>query len=322
MKQKRTAVLRGGPSAEHKVSLESGRRVLESLIKQNYPVRDVMITLSGEWLEGGRVRSVTQSLEGVDVVFIALHGAYGEDGQVQRLLRQFGLPFTGSDALPSALAFNKDTAKKLVSKYGVVVPDSVTLKRDEIGASLFSVASNIKASFGPEYVIKPQSSGSSIGVRLVRQGESLVDMLATALAEYEAVLVEEFIRGKEATVPVLENFRGENLYAFPAIEIIPPREQPFFTYEAKYSGKTAEICPGHFSYLERDRLGEAAILAHTALSLTQLSRSDFIVKDGIVYYLETNTIPGLTAESLLPKAAAAVGLSYDELISHLIETAT
>lgn len=315
-------VLKGGPSPEHKVSLQSGMNVSEALRRQGYAVRDITITLGGEWLEDGRMKSVPQALEGVDVVFVALHGTYGEDGQIQRLLRHFGVPFTGSEALPSALAFNKAIAKETVRQSGLVVPEGVLIQLNNIDSSLFALAGNIKTSFGPEYIIKPVNSGSSLGVRLVRHGESLADALRDSLAEYDEIVVEEFIRGKEATVPVLENFRNQSHYAFPAIEIIPPREEPFFNYEAKYNGKTTKICPGNFSYRERDRLGEAAVIAHSALGLSQISRSDFIVSDGEVYFLETNSIPGLTNESLVPKAAAAVGLSYDTLISHLVEHAT
>jgi D-alanine-D-alanine ligase len=318
---KRVLVLRGGPSEEHKVSLESGRLVVDSLQRQGYKVRDVTVTHNGEWLESGRVKSIRQSLHDTDVVFLTIHGSFGEDGQVQRLLGGYSIPYVGSSALPSALAFNKSIAKSIVREAGVLTPESVLISRSTLDTNAYSMAANIKSSFGPEYIVKPVASGSSLGVSLVRHGESLAEAIIHALADYESILVEQFIRGREATVSVIGNYRGSDLYVFPAVEIIPYRDEPFFTATAKYNGQTTENCPGNFSYGERDVLSEYAISAHKALGLSQLSRSDFIVDNGRVYYLETNTIPGLTKESLFPKAAAAGGMTYDQLISHLVETA-
>jgi D-alanine-D-alanine ligase len=135
------------------------------------------------------------------------------------------------------------------------------------------------------------------------------------------LLVEEYITGREATCAVLEQFRDQSTYVFPVIEIIPPADQPFFTTTAKYNGTTREICPGNFSYTERSKIAELAEFIHQSLGLSQYSRSDFILKNGTPYFLEVNTLPGLTNESLFPKAAAAVGLSFSDLVTHLVETA-
>lgn len=318
---KRVAVLRGGPSEEYAVSMRSGASVIETLARGAYVHKDIIITKQGEWLESGLVRTPDQALEAVDVVFLALHGAYGEDGKVQRLLERKQLPFTGSRSLASAIAFNKELTKNKLLSAGVSMPRHYTVSQADIPI-LSAVVREILLDLGPELFVKPIVGGSSIGARQVPQGAMLEAVLLELLQVYEQVMVEEYIRGKEATVGVLSDFRDQRLYALPAVEIIPPSEDPHFSYENKYNGLTNELVPGRFSYQEKTRLAEVALLVHEALDCKQYSRSDFIVRDGEVYFLEINTLPGLTDQSLLPKAAAAVGLSYHDLIHHLIDTAT
>jgi D-alanine-D-alanine ligase len=321
MKHLQVAVLRGGPSEEYSVSMKTGSAVIRSLMDQDYVTKDIIITRQGEWLDRGVVRDPEAALKAVDVVFVALHGTYGEDGQVQKLLQRIGLPFTGSRSFPSAIAFNKFLTKETLKEVGVLMPKHVEISAEEID-SMASLISDIKLSFGPEYIVKPLNSGSSFGIQIVRGAQSLQEVLDSILRKYERVLVEEFIEGIDATCATLENFRNERIYVFPSIEIIPPKENEFFNYEAKYSGQTMEICPARFSYKERCDIADTSALVHDVLGLSQYSRSDFMVRNGQVYFLEVNTHPGLTSESLYPKAAAAVGLSFDQLISHLVENAT
>ena len=164
------------------------------------------------------------------------------------------------------------------------------------------------------------SGGSSIGARYLGTEAAIFEALDELLEQHDAVMLEEYIRGREATVGVLEGFRGEQLYVLPVVEIVPPGGLPLFSYEDKYNGRTEEIVPGRFSYHEKTKLAEAAAKVHSALGCDHYSRSDFIIRDGEVYFLEINTLPGLTSESLFPKAAAAVGLEFKELIRHLVET--
>lgn len=316
---KRVAVLRGGPSSEYDVSLKSGAAVLNALRKLEYPHKDITITKGGDWLESGIVRSPENALSAIDVVFVALHGEYGEDGQVQRILQRLNIPFTGSNAFSSAIAFNKELTKDTVKEHGLKMAKHRKVDRSS-RHSLQSEIDYISSTMESELFVKPLASGSSIGARYVSSHDQLNGVLSELLDIYDAVMVEEFIRGKEATVGVLENFRDHNHYALPPIEIVPASGQPFFSNQAKYDGTTEEIVPGRFSYTEKAALAEAAVLAHKALHCAHYSRSDFIVKDGEVYFLEINTLPGLTGESLLPKAAAAVGLTFEELVRHLIET--
>lgn len=319
MRTTRVAVLRGGPSEEYDVSMKTGRAVIDALGRLRYPVKDVTISRQGEWLENGRARAPQQVLEAVDVVFLALHGSYGEDGQVQRVLERLRVPFTGSRGFASAFAFNKDLTKKQLKQYGVRMPEHMKLTREGV-SDPYRTAQSILALFGPHYVIKPAASGSSIGTQIIRNSAQLAVAITHALTEYDAVMVEELIEGKEATVGVIEGFRGTKLYQLPPVEIVPPRDR-FFDYEAKYTGITEEICPGRFSRAEKQLLQDLASLVHDRLGLSQYSRSDFIVKDGQPYFLEVNTLPGLTDESLMPKAVAAVGARYEDLVDHLVTTA-
>lgn len=320
MRNKRVAVLRGGPSEEYAVSMKSGSAVLNALDKLDYPYKDIVITKQGEWLEAGKVREPDKALEAVDMVFIALHGSYGEDGQVQRILQRKHIPFTGSRALPSAIAFNKELTKNTLRPHGIQMPRHRRIDRSELDGIDVEIP-HIFAEIGAELFIKPVANGSSLGASYVPNAEILRSALTELLEIYDQVLVEQFIRGKEATVGILHDFRGESLYALPAIEIVPPSGEPMFSHENKYNGQTEEICPGRFSYHEKAKMAEVAALVHKIIDCDHYTRSDFIVRDGDVYFLEINTLPGLTDQSLFPKAAAAIGLEFNQLIEHLVETA-
>lgn len=301
--------------------MKTGMAVLSALAESGYRTKDIIITKQGEWLDRGLVRAPEATLEAVDVVFIALHGTYGEDGEVQKVIQRLGIPFTGSRSFASALAFNKSMTKQALKKHEVLLPQDVVVTIDDID-ELVSIAANIEDSFGPEYMIKPIASGSSYGLEHVRAGQSLEESLRQSLSSYDRVLVEEFIRGKEASSAVLEQFRDDSVYVFPAIEIIPSRDHQYFSTQAKYDGTTHEVCPGRFSYAERSTIHDVSALVHDVLNLSQYSRSDFILGEKGVYFLEVNTLPGLTPESLYPKAASSVGLPLKHLVDHLVNTAT
>jgi len=321
MSHLQVAVIRGGPSVEYGVSMNTGAEVLRALAENGFNTKDIIITRQGHWLDRGLIKTPETALQAVDVVFIALHGTYGEDGAVQRILQRLGIPFTGSRAFPSAVAFNKNLTKKTLASHDVLTPESVEISLEDLD-EVVTISSNILDSFGPEYIIKPVASGSSFGVEHIRPGQPLEEAIRRAVNSSERVLVEEFIRGREATCATLEDFRNDKIYVFPAVEIIPPRDCQFFDTESKYNGQSTEICPSRFSYGDRAKISEVAGLVHEALDLAQYSRSDFIVSDKGVYFLEVNTLPGLTPESLYPKAAASVGLDIKTLVRHLVEAAT
>jgi D-alanine-D-alanine ligase len=317
---KRVAVIRGGPSDEYHVSMKTGQAVLAALNDISYPVRDITITKKGEWLENGFVRHPELSLEGVDVVFLALHGHYGEDGQIQRMLERKRIPFTGSRSFASAVAFNKELTKRTLRPHAINLPRHRLVTRFELEGLVEDVP-HIFNELGGDLFVKPVASGSSLDTMHVNDGDRLVEILNNLLTKHEQIMIEECIKGREATVGVISDFRGEKTYVLPAIEIVPPNGEFFFNHEHKYSGQTSEIVPGRFSYQEKTKLAEAAALVHEIIDCSHYSRSDFIVRDGEVYFLEVNTLPGLTSESLFPKAADAVGLSFNELVRHLVHTA-
>ncbi|MFA6158809.1 MAG: D-alanine--D-alanine ligase [Candidatus Paceibacterota bacterium] len=316
----RIAVLRGGPSSEYDVSLKTGDAVLKAL-PSHYEGVDVLISQDGAWHVGGVMRSPEEALRHIDVVFIALHGQYGEDGKVQRVLEHLGVPFTGSRSLSSAIAMNKSATKNALR----ALEDKVKMaahkifSRDEISQK---GAHAIFQEISHPSIVKPVSAGSSVGVTVVKSFVGLEEALFKALEHGDSVIVEEFIEGREATCGVIEGFRGEREYALLPVEIVPHVDAPFFDYDAKYGGGSREVCPGNFDEATSRAIREAAQAVHAELGLRHYSRSDFIVhpKRG-VYFLEVNTLPGLTSESLFPKSVKAVGSSMPEVLDHIIRLA-
>jgi D-alanine-D-alanine ligase len=316
MHRMKVGVLRGGPSSEYDVSLKSGASVLRNLNEEKYIPVDVLIDRAGVWHARGLPLEPRRVLQGLDVAINAMHGEYGEDGVVQRILEASGVPYTGTRVLGAALAMNKLTAKKCLSGLEIRLPRHTIVNSD---ADLEEVAVRIFNTMSQPVVVKPVSSGSSVGVSIVHGAQTTAKALEEALGISSQALVEEFISGREATCGVLEHFRGEDVYALPPIEIIPPKGNTFFDYDAKYSGKSQEVCPSSFSSETKRALEDLARQVHRTLGLRHYSRSDFIVtpRRGI-YFLEVNTLPGLTSESLYPKATAAVGCSFPQLLDHLI----
>jgi D-alanine-D-alanine ligase len=213
---------------------------------------------------------------------------------------------------------HKLMAKTRAKEAGLLTPESRYIERVEDSAE---AAGDVIRSFHQPVVVKPVGWGSSVGVSIVGGYAPVLAAIEQLFADgAPSVLVEEHIRGKEATIGVVENLRGEALYALPSIEIIPP-DGDFFNYTNKYDGTTREIIPGNFSRVATEELQHAAKVMHRALGLRHYSRSDFIVTPKGVYYLETNTLPGLTTESLMPKSLAAVGITFQDFLSHLVNLA-
>ena len=311
-------VLRGGPSREHEVSLRSGATILSNLPEEKYVARDIYIDKSGQWHDRGRPISPDKVLRQVDVVLIGLHGEYGEDGEVQKLLERFGIPYAGADSFGSYLAMHKLMAKTRAQEAGLLTPESHYIERAEDSET---GAGDAVRHFHQPVVVKPIAWGSSVGVSIVAGYAPVLAAVKRLFTDGASrVLIEEYIRGKEATVGVVEKLRGEALYTLPPIEIIPPKGD-FYSYDSKYSGATRHVCPGNFSRVASEELRRAAKVMHRALGLRHYSRSDFIVAPKGVYYLETNTLPGLTTESNFPMALASVGVTFPDFLSHLVNLA-
>jgi D-alanine-D-alanine ligase len=301
-------VLRGGPSSEYEVSLKTGASVIKHLHPEKYAPRDIFIDREGVWHVHGAPATPQGALKGVDVVFNAMHGEYGEDGQIQRILDTLNVPYTGSRAHASTLAFNKHHTKQAVKKIGIKTPRALVVEKKD-GDDIEQMAYKIFRSFPHPAVVKPVASGSSVGVSIANNYHALAWSLEEAFKISSRALIEEYIKGREATVGVIDNFRGEKIYTLMPIEIIPAKGHHFFNYEAKYGGQSIERVP---------RMARAV---HEALDLAHYSRSDFIVSPRGIYFLEVNTLPGLTEESLLPKAVAAVGSNLTGFLEHVIDLA-
>lgn len=318
MSKIRVGVLRGGPSNEYDVSLKTGATVLAQLPQEKYDPIDVFIDRQGTWHMRGRPLYPEEALEQVDVAFNAMHGSYGEDGQVQHLLEQLAIPYTGSSSLASAIGMNKLISKEKAKGAGVKIAYHIVLTPERPSET---IASDVFRSFPLPWVVKPVTSGSSVGVTVAHTFAELVEGIENAFRHSEKIFIEDFVRGREATVGVVENFRNEEVYALPPVEIIPAPEHSFFNFEAKYAGQSQEICPGNFSLQEKRELERLAKLVHKELGLRHYSRSDFIVNPTGIYFLEVNTLPGLTQTSLLPKSVHAVGSDLPQFLDHIVTLA-
>jgi len=318
MQRIKVAVLRGGISSESEISFKTGKSVLDNLPDKYIPV-DVFISKDGEWHIDGVPVTMQKVFQSVDVVFNALHGEFGEDGKLQRILDHSGVKYTGSRALASAIGMNKVMAKEIFSSFGIKTPVFKVFKNID---NVQDLSHTIFKTFPMPAIIKPNGSGSSVGVSLVSKISDIGPAIENALKHSDMVMVEEFISGREATCGVIDEFKGKKVYSLLPVEIIKPKENTFFDFDAKYSGKSKEICPGNFSKKESGTIQDMAIKAHQALGLRHYSRSDFIVnpKRGI-YILEVNTLPGLTKESLLPKSLEATGTSLPHFLDHIITVA-
>jgi len=307
----KVGVLRGGPSSEREISLLTGANVLKNLLSDKYEAIDILISKDGKWPD----------FPAVDVIFNALHGEYGEDGQVQLILEKKHLPYTGSGVTASALAMDKWGSQRLFRQAGLKVPQAIKIEKpslEQIPDSRFQI---LNSNFSLPWIVKPINRGSSVGISLVNDEREFQSALGKAFQYDDSILVEKFIKGREATCGILENFQREKYFTLPVTEIIPPAHKSFFDYQCKYDGTTQEICPGRFDEKTILAVQETASLAHQILGCRDYSRADMIVADDGIYILEVNTLPGLTKESLLPKSAAAVGCSFDQLLDHLLTLA-
>lgn len=313
----RVGVLRGGPSPEYEVSLSTGKSILSNIPDDFEPV-DILISRDGVWHEAGFEKSPDRILKKLDVVLNGLHGSFGEDGGVQKILEAFRVPYSGGDSFSSALAMNKVLSKTVFRQSGLKTPFSVSIPVEKLSVGAIKEA---YAQVPFPFVVKPSSAGSSVGVYVARSLPELEEAVIASSRFSQRVLVEEYISGKEATAGVVDNFRDHAYYPLMPIEI--RHNKDFFDYDSKYSeGGAEEICPGNFTPEEAEILASMAVKAHKALGLRHYSRSDFIIhpKRGI-FILETNSLPGLTEKSLVPKSLKAVGSNLKEFVSHLINLA-
>lgn len=350
MSKKRICLLFGGKSDEHEISLQSAKSVYEALDKNKYDITLIGIDKAGRWLLGsgatyllqaddykttrlntaamqavvpapevGAASLITQEngqeVGKINLVMPILHGPFGEDGKLQGMLETLGVPYVFSGVLASALGMNKYKAKLIAKDAGLNIAKDFTLTR---GAD-FNLENIINELAFP-IVVKPNELGSSVGMTIAKNKEELVQGIKIAFEHDGQIILEEFISGRELTVPVMGNNPPQ---ALPVIEIIP-KVSGWFDYKAKYEpGGSEEVCPAQIPAEITARAQADAVKIFQAIGCADLARVDFIwsEKENRIYFLEINTIPGLTSASLTPKAAKAAGMSFSEFLDKLIELA-
>ncbi len=316
----RVGVLRGGPSSEYAVSLETGACALSHLGDQYEPL-DIFIDREGEWHLLGAKREPHKILGRVDVVLNALHGAYGEDGKVQEILWAHGTPFSGSRQLGAALSLNKALAKRIAQNAGIETPHYRVVRKGETGV-LPSFCARLFRSFPQPSLIKPLRGGSSLGVSRVRSPEEILYALELVFDGGDSALVEEFVEGREVVCGVIENFRNERLYQLLPSEIRLAAGAPFLEHHARRERGYTLTSPAHLTKKETKEIQQLAAQAHTLLGLRHYSSSDFIVHPTRgIYFLETDALPALGKQSPFAHSLQAIGCSFSHFIEHLVSLA-
>jgi len=301
----RIGILMGGPSSERDVSLKSGKAVYESLKGANLDVVAIDIETDNAEDNIKLIKSFN-----IDCAFLALHGRYGEDGQVQEILDSLGMPYTASGMYASKLAMDKVASRKIIEVHGLHVPRYVALNRVAYNSNW-----KIPGTFSCPLVIKPATHGSSIGLSIVDKDADVNKAVEFAFQFDEDILIEEYIEGRELTVGILDE------KPLPIVEIIPKKR--FFDFEAKYSaGMTEYVVPANLEKEIARKVQVVGLAVHKLLGCSGCSRVDIILsRDNTPYVLELNSIPGLTPTSLLPKAAKVAGIEFQQLCIKLIELA-
>lgn len=337
----------GGKSGEHEVSLKSANEVINNLDKGKYNIIPIAITKNGKWLighrgeeymtlnlpkaqvEGGISKSLAvmeekrnlgnfsegEAATELDLIFPIGHGPYLEDGRIQGMLDMIGIPYVFSGTLASALAMNKQKTKLVAKNSGLKTAKEIVLRKNKKYDP-----EKIVGKLGLPIVVKPTELGSSVGMSICREEIGLESAIEKAFSHSNEVMLEQFIKGRELTVAVMGN---KSPKALPVVEIIP-KVADFFSYEAKYqAGGSVEICPAEIPDPVRKKVQRYAIKIFKALDCKDLARADFIwdEKDNKIYFLEINTIPGMTGTSLAPQAAAAAGMSFPQFLDKLIRLA-
>ena len=299
-------MLRGGPGRgemadrSYAASLASGQSVLTHL-PPTYQADDILITRDGQWHGGGLPVAPPTAAGRVDIFFNALHGGYGEDGKIQQTLESLGLPYTGSGILASASGMFKPLAKEAFRRASLRTPAGLTLSAED-GLPV-ELARRVFLRLGPPWVVKPAGGSFSTGVFTARRLPELALAVDQCLALTNTVLVERQLHGPEATVVVVENFRGRDYY-------------PFLPIETK-----SRACPGCFSSAIKDELGRVAVAAHRALGFRHYSSIDLVVEPNGVYVLEANSLPALGPDSLLAQSLPALGCSMNLFLDHIVNLA-
>ena len=313
---KRIAVLKGGRSLERGVSLRSGAQVQDALQRLGH-------TAVSTDVGPGLVEQLRAAAP--DAAFIAMHGGDGEDGTVQELLTAIGIPYTGSGPAACIRCADKALAKYLLAEAGIPTPDFRSFREaafKELGAG--GVLADIERDIGLPLVVKPACQGSALGVKFARSAAELPGALVSAFSYDRKVLVERYVRGRDLAVSIVDsNAGGGEPVALPIVEAVP-RKEDFYDFESRYEiGQTTFVCPAELGAETTERAQQLALAAYALLGCHGFARVDLMLgePDGELTVLECNVVPGLTETSLLPQAADAAGIGFDELVARMLASA-
>jgi len=316
-KKKKVAVISGGPSTEHEVSVRGAQKVFEALNKDIYDIEHILVDKCGVWEKHPQIVANNN-----DVAFIVMHGTYGEDGTIQRILDSHNISYTGSNAMASALAMNKYLSSAVLRRAGISTPLTFVVTKYEWEWKKQEVFDKIKHYLTYPFVVKPNAQGSSVGVHIVRSRSDLEHAMHEVFKYGNESLIQQFIFGMELSCGVLDHGWEGSEFALLPIEIVP-QNSTFFDYSAKYMPMgSEEIVPARVPDYKLREIQRVATLVHRALGARGFSRTDMIMApDGKLFVLELNSIPGLTQESLLPKSAEASGIPFPKLLDLIIDSA-
>jgi D-alanine-D-alanine ligase len=310
-------VLRGGTSHEYNLSLKTGAAMLAALPEERYDVRDVFIDKSGVWHLRGMPMDASRALAQIDVVLNGLHGGVGEDGTIQRLLEGIGVAYAGSRARGSHQSLNKIRAREILQEAGVRMPRGLSFTlTNELNTA--EMAKAVFSQFGPPYIVKPANDGASYGIRFAVNLHALPDAIADVLDGFGIAIVEEYINGDEASVGIIEDFRGQELYVLSPSSVEFPDNARFFEPRHHEEGLAKHTCPSNFTHTEKHAIEDLARAAHKVLGLSHFSRADIMNTRHGPYLLEVNALPGLYAGASFPVMLEAVGSSKREFLEHAI----
>lgn len=293
----RVGVIMGGTSSEKQVSMMTGKEMVAHLNKQKYDVVEILLEDHQE---------VIEKVQGIDVALLALHGKFGEDGTIQGVLETLGIPYTGSGLLASSLCMDKNMAKKILRYEGIATPDWMHLIRGE------ELPLQDIELMGYPLVVKPNAGGSSVGVQIVHNRNALLAAVSEVFKWDNEIIIEQYMIGEEITCPIL------NDKLLPVLSI--KHTAVFFDYQAKYDDASTIEEPVELPLAIHDRVAKAAMTSYKSLKCSVYARVDMLIKEGVPYVLEVNTLPGMTQNSLLPKSALAAGISYSALLDSIIDS--
>ena len=304
MAKKRIAIVAGGDSSEHDVSLRSAAGILSFLDKEKYDAEIVE-------LHGADLATLNRIAE-FDYAYVTIHGTPGENGLLQGFLEMMHIPYSCCNVLAAAMTFNKYTCNNYLKGFGVNIAESILLRKND---SLEGIEDRVEKKLGFPCFIKSNVGGSSFGCTKVKSREKVLPAIERAFEEGDEVICEAYLKGTEVTSGVYKT--ATKAVAFPITEVVTKRE--FFDYEAKYNGQVDEITPARVSDEIRDRVQAQTLKIYDILGCHGIIRADYVLIDGEIYLLEVNTTPGMTATSFIPQQVRAAGLEMKDVLSDIIE---